>query len=301
MSETLEVADAQAQKVLFEGLPKTTRELELDRMRFVFLPPGAVDVKWAVERPFIDVNLNAVQHNWAWNSDKRREEIVPADSIGFVPAGGEFDIGVENVLPGFLVEFCPRFWADFIEREFTMDAAQMDFMKYQPDAVAASFGRAGISMMLNSRQLGEEPDRLVMESLAIALIARTCRLIQAGPRDSADLGYKSGFARTRLQRVKDYIEAHLEEPLGLIELADVGGMSISHFNRSFKQAVGVSPLRYVFARRVERAKDLLSKTDTPISHIALMCGFAGQSHLTKVFKQHGGVTPAAFRRASLNQ
>jgi AraC family transcriptional regulator len=70
-----------------------------------------------------------------------------------------------------------------------------------------------------------------------------------------------------------------------------------HFSRSFKQATGVGPQRYVIQRRVERAKRLLRQTRQPIALIAQEAGFADQSHLTQIFHREMGVTPGRFRAA----
>lgn len=73
-------------------------------------------------------------------------------------------------------------------------------------------------------------------------------------------------------------------------------MSESHFSRSFKQSVGIAPYQYLMQQRVERAKQLLQQQKSPISTIALDCGFANQTHLTKVFRQITGVTPKAYQK-----
>jgi AraC family transcriptional regulator len=98
-----------------------------------------------------------------------------------------------------------------------------------------------------------------------------------------------------LQRVRDYIEAHLDDDLSLTVLADVACLSPHHFSRSFKQAAGVGPARYVMGRRLERAKTLLRRTREPLAVIAQDTGFADQSHLTHMFRREIGVTPGRFR------
>jgi len=73
-------------------------------------------------------------------------------------------------------------------------------------------------------------------------------------------------------------------------------MSESHFSRSFKQSAGIAPYQYLMQQRVERAKQLLKQQAISISDIALDCGFANQTHLTKVFRQMTGVTPKAYQK-----
>ena len=107
----------------------------------------------------------------------------------------------------------------------------------------------------------------------------------------------NGLSRERLQRVRDYVEAHLDDRMTLADLAGVACLSPYHFSRSFKQAVGVGPQRYIMQRRIERAKTLMRRTSQPLASIALEVGFTDQSHLTQVFRRATGVTPGRFRAA----
>ena len=107
----------------------------------------------------------------------------------------------------------------------------------------------------------------------------------------------SGLSRERLKRVQDYIEAHLDDRLTLTDLAGVACLSPYHFSRSFKQAVGIGPQRFVMQRRLERAKTLMRRTNQPLAEIAQRVGFADQSHLTSIFRRETGVTPGRYRAA----
>jgi AraC-like DNA-binding protein len=98
-----------------------------------------------------------------------------------------------------------------------------------------------------------------------------------------------------LARVKDYIEAHLDSALTMIELAQIAGLSISHFARCFRRSVGLPPHTYVKQRRVARARDMLAATDLPVAEIALVLGFSDQSHFTRRFREVMGVPPGAYR------
>jgi AraC family transcriptional regulator len=81
-----------------------------------------------------------------------------------------------------------------------------------------------------------------------------------------------GLSRERLNRVQDYIEAHLDDRLTLTEIAGVACLSPYHFSRSFKEAAGVGPQRYVMQRRIERAKTLMRRTNQPLALIAQEAG-----------------------------
>jgi AraC family transcriptional regulator len=143
-------------------------------------------------------------------------------------------------------------------------------------------------------QTGCMSGRLYGESLGIALAAR---LVQNYAVSKPPLEFKAnGLAQSQLERVIDYMKANLTQDLSILDLATLTGMSESHFSRSFKRSVGIAPHQYLMQQRVERAKQLLKRQAISISDIALDCGFANQTHLTKVFRQMTGVTPKAYQK-----
>ena len=74
------------------------------------------------------------------------------------------------------------------------------------------------------------------------------------------------------------------------------GLSRSYFIRAFKISMGLPPHHWLMHRRIERARELLVRTNESIAEIAISCGFADQSHLTRVFHNFVGESPAAWRR-----
>lgn len=138
-------------------------------------------------------------------------------------------------------------------------------------------------------------DRLLVDALNTALAVRIIRhFVDPSKITPAPA---NGLSRERLQRVCDYIEAHLDDRLTLADLAGVACLSPYHFSRSFKQAVGVGPQRYVMQKRIERAKTLMRRTNQPLALIAQEVGLADQSHLTSLFRREMGITPGRYRAA----
>jgi len=108
---------------------------------------------------------------------------------------------------------------------------------------------------------------------------------------------RGGLSSRAMRRVREHVEAHLSESMGLAELAAVAGVSVYHFAREFKHSAGVTPHRYLVMRRVERAQEMLVRTDLSLSEIALAAGFSDQSHLARHFRQMLGTSPGEFRRS----
>lgn len=106
-----------------------------------------------------------------------------------------------------------------------------------------------------------------------------------------------GLSPRPLRQVTDYINARLDQELGLEELAAIAKLSQYHFSRSFKHSTGRSPYQYVIYQRVEQAKQLLKQGEMSISEVAITCGFTHQSHLNRHFKRLTGLTPKAFMKS----
>jgi AraC family transcriptional regulator len=106
-----------------------------------------------------------------------------------------------------------------------------------------------------------------------------------------------GLAPWQIRRVSLHIEEHLEQTILCEDLARLVRLSLSHFMRTFRDSFGIPPHTYIMKRRMERAQGLMLTTDTALGHIALECGFADQSHLSRLFQKLVGESPAAWRRA----
>lgn len=108
----------------------------------------------------------------------------------------------------------------------------------------------------------------------------------------------------RLLRAKDRMDAASHEAWPVPRLARVSGVSEAHFARSFKQAFGVPPHRYLLTRRIERAMALLRDTDLPITDIAFQTGWESLGTFGRTFRDVTGESPGAVRaraRATAHQ
>jgi transcriptional regulator GlxA family with amidase domain len=122
-----------------------------------------------------------------------------------------------------------------------------------------------------------------------------------GGLDNRDIQtYASAKGRMLTPLQERRVTSRLLDDLGgdpsLCELAALCGLSRSYFIRAFKQTTGMPPHRWLLMQRVKRAKDLLRRTNMPIADVAVACGFADQSHLTRVFSKAFRISPGAWQR-----
>ena len=97
-------------------------------------------------------------------------------------------------------------------------------------------------------------------------------------------------------RAQHYIEQHFNKAITVKQLAELGNMSTSNFNRIFKKELHITPFEYLIETRIEKAKNLLRRQDLPITEIAMRCGFGSSAHFSSKFSELVGVTPSEYRK-----
>jgi AraC-like DNA-binding protein len=141
----------------------------------------------------------------------------------------------------------------------------------------------------------ERPRRLDMAQFLFA--ARSAQVAHTAPHAYANTPKDSGgLPSWKVKKVTSYIAQHLSDKISSEILADLCGLSVSHFQRAFLASFGLSPHRYVMQMRLEAARDMLQETNLQIKFVALECGMADQAHLTRVMRSLWATTPAALRR-----
>ena len=131
---------------------------------------------------------------------------------------------------------------------------------------------------------------LLLDGMWQCLVAR---LLQLGRTKVHAKTY--GLTKRQLGRVSDFAIENLSGGLNVADLAKVAGMPAGQFAREFRASSGQSPYQYIMQLRINKACNLLERSDSSLAAIAYQCGFSSQSHMTDVFKSKVGVTPGKYR------
>ncbi|WP_236450872.1 AraC family transcriptional regulator [Stutzerimonas stutzeri] len=162
-----------------------------------------------------------------------------------------------------------------------------------------------------AKTLASEPELLAVIAEAFqALQSRDLRIVRQAALDALLAKLARHLAwRLRLDsdprmplvalRARDYLHAHMEQDLGLDELAWASGVDRFRLSRAFKAAFGIAPHAYLVQLRLARARQLLASGQPP-TRVAMTLGFADQSHMGRWFRRAYGLTPAHYRRRCSN-
>ncbi|MFD1910738.1 AraC family transcriptional regulator [Halodurantibacterium flavum] len=136
------------------------------------------------------------------------------------------------------------------------------------------------------------PSRLLARAAGCEILAELCQL------GGAELATpKGGLATWAERRCIELMRARLADDISLDELAAEAKLSPFHFARMFKQTTGMPPRVYLTQLRLEKACELLEKTDLSIMEIALEVGYSSSQVLARVFLKHQNMSASDYRRA----
>lgn len=262
--------------------------------KHVVTPEGVVqynvstphDDKFVATSGFMVINLHYDETEIAVNSDNFQNMRTPKDCTVFVPPNTEVYERSDGNSEVVIIDIQQTHWLEFADLAGIANDREPRFYNALFSKQLGQIGR-------NFRRLfclGSD-DNLLMESMIIDAhreLASTIRL-------TSEIERKYPLSTKVVIRLRDYIEANLENPITLEDLAKQADLSAYHFVRAFKDTTGTTPYREVIERRVRLARALLKERNHSIADIALQAGFSSQSHMTSVFNQTIGVTPGRYR------
>jgi AraC family transcriptional regulator len=99
-----------------------------------------------------------------------------------------------------------------------------------------------------------------------------------------------------LRRIKEFVDAKIEDELTLCEMAQSVEWSTAHFSRMFRKSTGETPHQFLLRQRLERAKRMLHSADRRVMDVAVACGFKSQQHFAQAFRRACGICPTEYRQ-----
>lgn len=216
---------------------------------------------------------------------------------------------------------------DYLEGDRRLDEMRPFTAVFNPSGIAHStvIGPAGASFFTIEfrdqavRQLGLHlPTATTFDRGAGAMLWPGLRLYSAFKSQTADplalepcilemIGALTAFesqerhAPRWFHRVKERLHEEFRGPLRMSDLARDAGVHPVHLARVFRKFENRTPGEYQQRLQVRAACELLRDREWPLAAIAAECGFADQSHFTRIFRRMTGTTPAQFRRALIPQ
>ncbi len=143
-------------------------------------------------------------------------------------------------------------------------------------------------------ELGQLLEKLLKEKQEKAGKEQVQALVQK-KKETKQEAEEADSNEARVRRMKEYIEAHLQEKITMRTLAGQLHMNEQHMMRIFKRETGGSVVDYITGRRMSLAGRMLKETDYSINFIADCVGCENYSYFTKLFKKQTGYTPSEYR------
>ncbi|TCL68113.1 AraC family transcriptional regulator [Rhizobium sp. BK251] len=210
--------------------------------------------------------------------------------ISYVPAGMELWADLVDV--EFVRHLDLHFDADVISRRLgeSIDPRRLE----DPRLLFSDERILSLAKLIAAECVNPEPlHDLYGDGLCLSLIIDLMKLTKTPSRK------RSRLAAWQLRRATDFIRENCLRNIRLEELANLTGLSQSHFSHAFKASTGIAPHQWQTNARLERAKQLLMQGQHPLTSIAAETGFSDQAHFTRVFRKNLGTTPADWKKAQL--
>jgi AraC family transcriptional regulator len=205
---------------------------------------------------------------------------APAGSLAICPAGFDCAADTEESIDALLVAIDPE-WFSLAAAEGKALEAQLVGCLFGYDQVLFNLA---CTLALESAA-GYPNGPLFWNEVAGGFLANLVARHTSGSPSRA----RGGLGKHVLDRLRDYVVAHLDEPIEVAALADMAGRSPFHFSRVFTRSVGLTPHRYVVHLRLQRALELVRGGQSSLAEIAVRTGFADQSHLSRWVRRVHGV------------
>jgi AraC family transcriptional regulator len=243
---------------------------------------GGVHVIATAQRHHVFFNLSGRSRFHCRIADRSLFHRPRCGSLAICPAGSDYAVDADRSAQIIFVVIEPGRLALAAAEDLALEAQLIDQLSGS-DQTLFDLARSLASESAAAHLNGPVYWNGVVSAFIDGLLARHMAKFERRARGT--------LSKDIFLRVRDYIEAHLDEPIEVGALAHIAGRSPFHFTRVFGQAVGVSPHRYIVRLRLERAVELMRGGQCGLAEIAACTGFADQSHLSRWVRRVYGASP----------
>ena len=203
---------------------------------------------------------------------------------------GSFVLARAGLLDGYTATVHWETVDSFTER-FPDVTVTQDIFEVDRDRFSCSGATAALDMMLQliRKQHGYRLATAVSEEIIHHPIREA-----SNPQRMA-LGLRLGTRDRRVTRAVDSMERNLEEPLPISRIAETAGLSERQLERLFRRDLKTTPGAYYARLKLERARNLLRQTMTPIIEIAISSGFGSAAAFSRAYRAQFGISPSRDR------
>ncbi len=168
----------------------------------------------------------------------------------------------------------------------------------------AAAPRIGMSKLKHDRIIGEyinsllfyfENPQIVDEDILTLKLKEIILLLSKTKNAPEIRSILSNLFEPQSYTLREIVDAHIYSIITIDRMAELAGMSVSTFKREFKRLYREAPANYLRNRKVDRAVELLSKTNLRATEVAYDCGFSSVAHFSRTFKQKMGVSPTIYK------
>lgn len=272
----------------FLGLEQFRRQGDAGGVGFCIAGAKPYALEFSNDHDVICLLLGDIATETRFEDDPERPLVFEGQTSAFHPRGGNVRVRANVVRKGFIAfAYSPGFQAmlDDVEIGRVRRGGSRNNIHRKSIHALADYARGRVAAQ-------ERLEPFELQSLASLVYFETLRDLGTPPRP------RRGLSDIEYDSIVELIDAELGGDITCARLAEAANVPLKVVFDGMRLRTGMSPYRFVMQRRAERATELLTGTNLPISEVALACGFSSQQHLTAYFSSRFGRTPARIRTNS---
>lgn len=244
-------------------------------------------IRGIIQNHFPQIGMIGEAHNGKVAVEKAREmepDIIIMDVEMPMVNGIDASRQIRKLFPGCAIIFLTAFASfTYAKQAITLGVEEYLLKPIEETALVAVIGQALRKLRKDALTEGSTSRRREEKSQ------------ETRDKEALEAAESSGRSLLVVHEVKSYIDVHYMEDISVESLADKFRISVSHFNRIFKQNFQVNCKEYITGVRMEKAKKYLSSPALTVSEVGSMVGYPDANYFAKVFRRKTGMTPKEYR------